>query len=184
MAVFTISRFHESQLMKKFIRLFIFICLATAFSAAADPTFTVDASHPTGTVSPTFFGLMTEEINHSYDGGLYAELIRNRAFLDNANTPVNWEMVNDNGGEAGIALDPANPFNDKLTTSLRLTVTKAAKGQSVGVANTGYWGIPVQPKTEYRATIFARADSNFSGPVTVSIASNDGQKIYGVQQLF
>ena len=29
---------------------------------------------------------MTEEINHSYDGGLYAELIQNRAFLDDATT--------------------------------------------------------------------------------------------------
>ena len=27
---------------------------------------------------------MTEEINHAYDGGLYAELVRNRAFLDDA----------------------------------------------------------------------------------------------------
>src|SRR5580658_4465417 len=31
-------------------------------------------------VSPTLYGLMTEEINHSYDGGLYAEMIQNRAF--------------------------------------------------------------------------------------------------------
>ena len=31
---------------------------------------------------------MTEEINHSYDGGLYAELIRNRAFLDDAEKAV------------------------------------------------------------------------------------------------
>ena len=38
---------------------------------------------------------MTEEINHSYDGGLYAELIQNRAFLDDAHTPVHWSVVND-----------------------------------------------------------------------------------------
>lgn len=31
---------------------------------AANPTFTIDASHPTGTVSPKLYGLMTEEINH------------------------------------------------------------------------------------------------------------------------
>src|ERR1041384_2023248 len=55
--------------------------------AAANPTFTVDARHPVGKVSPKLYGLMTEEINHSYDGGLYAELIQNRAFLDNATAP-------------------------------------------------------------------------------------------------
>jgi hypothetical protein len=37
---------------------------------------------PIAHVSPTLYGLMTEEINHSYDGGLYPELIRNRAFMD------------------------------------------------------------------------------------------------------
>jgi alpha-N-arabinofuranosidase len=163
--------------MKKITGLLIYT--TTALSCfAADPTFTVDASHPAGKVSPTFFGLMTEEINHAYDGGLYAELIRNRAFLDNAATPVNWELVNDNGAEAAIALDPTNSFNDKLTMSLRLTVTKATKSQPGIVANTGYWGIPVQPNTRYRATLLARSEASFTGPVTVSIVSDDGRVVY------
>jgi alpha-N-arabinofuranosidase len=46
------------------------------------------------------------------------------------------------------------------------------------VANDGYWGIPVQPQTTYRATIYAKADANFSGLVTVSIVSDDGKTIY------
>src|SRR5882724_8466170 len=141
-------------------------------SLAADATFTVDASHATGKVSPTLHGLMTEEINHSYDGGLYAELIRNRAFLDDAKAPAHWAAVNDGDSAATIALDPANPFNDKLTTCLRLTVAKAGKNHPAGAANSGYWGIPVQPKTSYHASILARADAGFSGPVTVSIVSD------------
>ncbi|MGD0252516.1 MAG: alpha-N-arabinofuranosidase, partial [Verrucomicrobiota bacterium] len=153
-----------------------------ALCAVANPTLTVDASHPAGKVSPTFFGLMTEEINHAYDGGLYAELIRNRAFLDNATAPVNWELVNDNGAEATIALDPTNSFNDKLTMSLRLTVTKAAKSQPGSVANTGYWGIPVQPNTRYRATLLARSEASFTGPVTVSIVSDDGRVVYASEK--
>ena len=155
------------------------IYTTTALSClAAAPTFTVDASQPAGKVSPTLYGLMTEEINHSYDGGLYAELIRNRAFLDNATTPVHWSVVNDNGAEATIALDSTNSFNDQLMTSLRLTVTKAAKNQPAGVANSGYWGIPVQPHTRYRATLLARSEAGFTGPVTVSIVSDDGHKVY------
>ncbi|MGA2853929.1 MAG: alpha-L-arabinofuranosidase C-terminal domain-containing protein, partial [Verrucomicrobiota bacterium] len=115
---------------------------------------------------------------HSYDGGLYAELIQNRAFLDDTNTPIHWSAVNNAGSAATIALDTNNAFNDKLTTSLRLTVTKASKDQPAGVANSGYWGIPVQPKTTYRATFLARAEAGFSGPVTVSIVSEDGSTVY------
>ena len=158
-------------------------CAATAVSSfAANPTFTVDAGAPAGKVSPMLYGLMTEEINHSYDGGLYAELIQNRAFLDDATAPVHWSVVNDNDAAATLALDPANPCNDQLTTSLRLTVTKADKKNPAGAANDGYWGIPVQPRTTYRATILAKADANFSGPVTVSIVSDDGKKVYATKK--
>jgi alpha-N-arabinofuranosidase len=87
-------------------------------------------------------------------------------------------VVNDNGAEATIALDPTNSFNDKLTTSLRLTVTKAAKNQPAGVANSGYWGVPVHPNTRYCATLLARSETGFTGPVTVSIVSDDGLVVY------
>jgi alpha-N-arabinofuranosidase len=160
------------------------ICTTIAVSClAASPTFMVDASRSTGQVSPTLYGLMTEEINHSYDGGLYAELIQNRAFLDNASTPVHWSVVNAENAAATITLDSTNSFNDKLTMSLRLTVTKADKKHSAGVANSGYWGIPVQPKTSYHASIVAKADSNFSGTVTVSIVSDDGRTIYATEKI-
>src|SRR5215469_3422037 len=110
--------------MKRFAPLLV--CVATALSSlAADPQLTVDAAHPAGKVSPMLYGLMTEEINHSYDGGLYAELIRNRAFLDDSNAPVHWSVVNPSDTEVSITLDSANPFNQELTESLRLTVTKA-----------------------------------------------------------
>jgi alpha-N-arabinofuranosidase len=161
----------------------ILTCAAAAVSClAAGPTFTVDASHPVGPVSPVLYGLMTEEINHSYDGGLYAELIQNRAFLDNASAPVHWSVVNNSKSAASSALDSANAYNDKLTTSLRLTVTQADQKNSAGVANDGYWGIPVQPKTTYRATIIAKADAKFSGPVTVSIVSEDGKKVFASEK--
>jgi alpha-N-arabinofuranosidase len=167
--------------MKKFSTLLI--CATAVANCLADgPTFTADASRPIGKVSPILYGLMTEEINHSYDGGLYAELIRNRAFLDDTATPVHWSIMNDDGSAATIALDPTNSFNDKLTTSLRLTVTKAARNHPAGVANSGYWGIPVQPKTSCRASILAKADSNFSGTVTVSIVSDDGRTVYATEK--
>ena len=155
---------------------------AFTFNLAADTTFTVDAAHPVGNVSPMFGGLMTEEINHSYDGGLYAELVANRAFLD-ARDPVHWSVVATNGAAAPIALDPTQPYNAQLTTSLRLTVTQASSTQPAGVANSGYWGIPVQPHTTYRASIRARAGEDAAGPLHVSIVSDDGQVVYATQKL-
>ena len=149
----------------------------------ADPALIIDAGHPSGKVSPRLYGLMTEEINHSYDGGLYAELIRNRAFLDDAHTPAHWSVVNDDVSGATMALDQVNPYNDKLTTSLRLTIDKATPDHPAGVANSGYWGIPVQPHTAYRATLLARSDADFPTPLTVSIVSEDGKTVYASEKL-
>ena len=47
-------------------------------------TLDVDINKPGVTIPKMFYGLMTEEINHSYDGGLFAELIQNRTFQDPA----------------------------------------------------------------------------------------------------
>ena len=126
---------------------------------------------------------MTEEINFAYDGGLYAELIRNRTFRDNAQTPVNWSVVNDGGGEGAIALENAPVPNTALTTALRLDATTVAGGQRVGVANEGFWGIPVKPSTTYRASFYAKAGAGFKGPLTVGIESNDGKTVFAKAQV-
>ena len=47
--------------------------------AAQKPTLTIEVNQPTAKVSPMLYGLMTEEINYSYDGGIYGELVRDRA---------------------------------------------------------------------------------------------------------
>jgi alpha-L-arabinofuranosidase len=157
---------------------------------------TLHADRPGAKISPLLYGLMTEEINYSYDGGLYAELIQNRIFRDPPDTryrrfrrggapdsmaerepaPIpHWSLVTTGGARATLATDTGNPVNTTaLTTSLRLTIEKVAPGERAGVANDGYWGIPVRPNTTYRASFYARASEEFAGPLTVSIEPNDG----------
>jgi alpha-N-arabinofuranosidase len=133
-------------------------------------------------VSPMLYGLMTEEINFSYDGGLYAELVRNRSFKEDAKQPVHWQLVQEQGGTGTMALDPSQPFNDAIATSLKLTVTQAGGKQRVGIANEGFWGIPVKPNTRYRASFYAKAEG-FAGPVRIAIVSNDGTTIHASAQV-
>ena len=163
--------------MTKQLSILLLVC-AVASVGAANPTLTIEAGNPVATVSPMLYGLMTEEINHSYDGGLYGELVQNRAFLDNPNAPVHWSVVPGNGTAATMALDPSQPLDDALPVSLRVEVSKASKRHPAGIANGGYWGIPVQPAAHYRASFYAKAAPGFSGSVIVSIQSNDGSTVY------
>ncbi|MEO8483925.1 MAG: alpha-L-arabinofuranosidase C-terminal domain-containing protein [Acidobacteriota bacterium] len=169
-------------LSRKFY-LFLVLVLGVASVRAAGPTITIDATSPRAKVSPLFYGLMTEEINHGYDGGLYAELVRNRAFLDDAASPAHWSVVQGDGAAASLALDPSVPLNPAIGTSLRLDVTQASSGHAAGVANEGYWGIPVKPNSRYRASFYARAKAGFTGPVTVSIKSDDGRTSYATKAI-
>ena len=143
------------------------LCLGASTTLLAQTTkLTLDLAKPGASVSPKLYGLMTEEINHSYDGGLYAELIRNRIFKDNPDTPEGWSMVQDGGGKGTMQLMGANPanvpgdqrrnsINGSLTTCLKLTVENA--GTRVGIANEGFWGIPVRPQTTYKASFYIKA---------------------------
>jgi alpha-N-arabinofuranosidase len=150
-------------------------CAATCVSFGATPTLTVDLGQSAGHVSPRMYGLMTEEINHSYDGGLYGELVQNRALLDDTNMPSHYAAVQSGSSAATIALDPKQPLNDTITTSLRLVVTSASAAAPAGVANEGYWGFPVTPGTKYTASFYAKAAPGFDGPITLALQSPDGE---------
>ncbi|MGB6392196.1 MAG: hypothetical protein WBF14_07515, partial [Candidatus Acidiferrales bacterium] len=62
----------------------IAVCVAALLTPAVaqsqSAVLTIQMDKPISKVSPTLYGLMTEEINYSYDGGLYAEMVRNRTF--------------------------------------------------------------------------------------------------------
>jgi alpha-L-arabinofuranosidase len=134
----------------------------------------IKADQVTAKVSPMLYGLMTEEINYSYEGGLYGELIRNRTFKADLTNVMFWSAV----GGGSISLDTNAPLNAALNVSLKLDATPAAKNAPAGIANGGYWGMPVKPKTAYHASFYARAADGFAGPLTVSLQSSDGKTVF------
>lgn len=52
-------------------------------SATAAVEFGIDASHRGPEIGKLYYGIFFEEINHAGNGGIYAELVRNRSFEDN-----------------------------------------------------------------------------------------------------
>ncbi len=102
---------------------FLAVCLLSSRIFAQSGTtavLTIHADRPVSKVSPTLYGLMTEEINHSYEGGLYAELIRNNTFRADWSGVNEWILVEagefgskdqpgqGHGAEPGAALESAH----------------------------------------------------------------------------
>jgi len=126
----------------------------------------IDAATQGTPISPILYGIFFEEINHAGDGGLYAELVRNRSFED-ADTPQAWTLASDG---ARIAIDASAPLNPRNPRSLRWEVDGSA-----ALVNEGYWGIAVQRGKRYRFSMYARCEAGFRGAITVSLQSADGQ---------
>ena len=119
-----------------------------------------------------FYGLMTEEINFSYDGGLYAELIRDRAIGPGRRPLFHWTQVAHGASVVDVALDDHTGPSAALARSIKLTVTAASDAAPAGVENDGYWGMAVRPNTIYRGSFYAKADSA-GVPITASLVNDE-----------
>lgn len=137
----------------------------------------IQVQKPVAKVSPMLYGLMTEEINYSYDGGLYGELVSNRTLNEKSwMGPPHWLVVQKGDSLAKIGLDMATGPSAALTKSLKLTVTKAGAASVAGVENDGFWGYPVRANTSFKASFYAKADDAAVGAVTVSLVDNNTGK--------
>lgn len=156
---------------------------ASVFTAAclhgqAGPAvLTIHVDQPVSKVSPTLYGLMTEEINHSYDGGLYAEMVRNGTIESDWSGIPDWILVEEGNSEAKLGLDKTTGPSQALTHSLRVDVTEASASSPAGVLNDGYWGMGLQPNSVYQGSFYAKEDSDAVGPVTASVVANQSGRI-------
>ena len=170
--------------------LLLALCFASPDARAqqADPAaLTVHLNRTGPKVSPLLYGIFFEEINHAGDGGLYAELVRNRSFEDSAQAPEGWSPIALGDASATLALDAANPLNNHNPHALRLDITPRGTGAGtlVGVANEGYWGVALRGGEPYRLSFFARGDARLAGkgaaPLVVRLQGADGTVYAGKQ---
>jgi len=144
----------------------------TAPSTAKPASLVIAVDHIVTPVSPMLYGMMTEEINHSYDGGLYAELVRNRTFRSSWEGVEGWTVVRRGNASASMAVDKSDGPSKALPGSLKLTVTTASAGNEAGLTNAGYWGIAVPANTTFHGSFYAHVDDASLPDVTVRLIEN------------
>nr|OQO24687.1 hypothetical protein B0A51_08866 [Rachicladosporium sp. CCFEE 5018] len=155
--------------VKMFTKAFLTAALAAAAQAV---TFTVKSTDGNAT-SPYAYGLMFEDINNSGDGGVYAELIQNRAFQGDGiyNKSITyWHSV---GGTALSLANLSTPLSAELTSSLQVS---GGSGKKVGVYNDGFWGFPAVAAWEYQGSFYV--EGSLTGNVTVQLAGNYSKTLY------
>jgi alpha-L-arabinofuranosidase len=144
----------------------------------ATSSITINMRRPATPVNGALYGLTVEDVNHAVEGGLYAELIRNRGFEDgivpddclydaSGNclvTPSGWNIPFVPPGavpgwhalseRTSIALDAGNPVNEASRHSLRVYVSRYDRAG--GVAAEGFRGIGLRRGERYDLSMYVR----------------------------
>jgi hypothetical protein len=156
---------------------------AATGAAATTPlpgyTITVDTAGTGPGISDTMYGVFLEDINFAADGGLYAELVRNRSFefgpADHASyTPLTaWTPVS-RGGATGSAtvVNDEERLNETNRQYLRLTPggDGTGDGAGYGVRNAGFFtGMEITAGDAYDFSVWARTDRPDGTELTVSL---------------
>ncbi|EMC95118.1 glycoside hydrolase family 51 protein [Baudoinia panamericana UAMH 10762] len=131
-------------------------------------SFTVGSANGNAT-SPYQYGLIFEDINHAGDGGVYAELIQNRAFQGDSIFPKNLNYWNPLGGAALSLQNLSTPLSSALPTSMQVTAGNSTGG-TIGFSNVGFWGFPVVAGWQYNGSFWVEGALN--GNVTIALVSN------------
>ena len=122
---------------------------------AQSNVFTVKANEVKGTVQPTMWGVFFEDINMGADGGIYAELIKNRSF-EFSKPMMGWKVLGRPKTEGDFLVQNRQPDNASNPRFLRVTMHKAEKG-SIGLNNEGFRGMGIKKGLRYD---FSRMSEN------------------------
>ncbi|KIY45087.1 glycoside hydrolase family 51 protein [Fistulina hepatica ATCC 64428] len=148
----------------KFLPFVAIVSCAQAVTVSVSAT----ASHA---VPTTLFGLMFE----SGDGGLYAELLQNRAFQQvTAGTSAAltaWDTVND---ASIVVIADSSPVSVALPNSLEVTIP--AGSSDSGFSNSGYLGIKIDSSWTYNASFYYKSSSG-SVKATVGLQTSAGESL-------
>ena len=122
----------------------------------------VDVKNVGSPIQKTMYGIFFEDINYGADGGLYAELIKNRSF-EFPQSLMGWNTFGNVEVRTDGAPFPNNPHYVRLSYP-------GHDAKQTGLDNEGFFGIGVQKEADYRFSVWARIpEGNESGKIRIEL---------------
>lgn len=154
-------------------RFFVFSLAVTAMlTASAQCVMNLQTKKMGSAVSPTMYGLFFEDINYAADGGLYAEMVKNRSF-EFPNAFAGWDI------SGKVTLREDGPF-ERNPHYVRLAPSGHRDKHSM-IENHGFFGMGVKNGEEYRFSVWARVPDGGTAKLWIDLVDNatmrDDQKL-------
>ena len=132
-------------------------------STESDYLIKMDVDKIGSTIQPTMYGVFFEDINFGADGGLYAELIKNRSF-EFEYPFTGWTPFGDVSIRSDKPCFDRNPHYARLINRKQLTGT--------GLINEGFKGIGIKTNEKYDLSFYARTLKNETMKLKIEIVSD------------
>jgi alpha-L-arabinofuranosidase len=163
--------------MKGYLWLTFFLLGGTVLFPQANAqtqTITVKADQFKGDVQPTMWGVFFEDINFGADGGIYAELVKNRSF--EFNSPLmGWKEFKKGDATGGILILNRGEQNEMNPRFARVTVN--SNSGTYGFTNEGFRGMGIKKDNRYDLSFWVNV---VEGNVSVRAELLDAQgKVVG-----
>ena len=168
------------KIFSKFLYFLASITLTAGFTLSAQKVaeISVLAGKPSFDVQPTMWGVFFEDINFAADGGLYAELVKNRSFEFLA--PLEgWSEIKEKGEGRWLTsfYSPARTGNPRF---LRLVVD--AENGVYGLSNEGFRGMGIKKDMQYNFSVSAKLATGSNLRMQLSLVNSKGE-ILGSSEL-
>ncbi|MBO3083325.1 OmpL47-type beta-barrel domain-containing protein [Cellulomonas fengjieae] len=149
------------------------------FAVGEGTTIAIDGDGTDAEISDRLYGIFYEDINYAADGGLYAELVRNRSFEFNASDNASftgltaWDVLDRSGAGTTVGVvDDDGRLN--ATNRNRAVLVAAAAGD--GLRNASYnTGVAVRDGESYDASVWVRTTT--AQTLTLAVEGADGSPI-------
>lgn len=162
------------------IKLSAFILFGCAFCLHAfsqpnnaEKVYTIDAAKIKAHVQPTMYGIFFEDINMAGDGGVYAELVKNRSF-EFAAPLMGWDEVKDKGSDGSILIlnrtaeSPDNP---------RFIRVNSKSEAGYGLINEGFHGMGIKKDNRYNFSVLAKSVTTPTVSLQIELVNSRGEVI-------
>ncbi|AEV97110.1 alpha-L-arabinofuranosidase [Niastella koreensis] len=140
---------------QRFALVVLILTVFTTFSfSQVTHTLVVNAAQPKATIDKTMWGIFFEDINFGADGGIYAEMVKNRSF-EFFKPMMGWTVNRKKFVEGELLVINSGEQNTRNPRFLRVTLNHAVKGD-LGLTNEGFRGMGIKKGMRYDFSILYR----------------------------
>lgn len=128
--------------------------IATHLHGQNSTIYTVHTNQVKASIEPTMWGVFFEDINMGADGGIYAELVKNRSF-EFFKPLMGWTIQRKQFVEGDILVLNRKETNSANPRFLRVTTRNAGKGD-LQMINEGFRGMGIKKGLRYDFSVMYR----------------------------